>query len=206
MKKFIKIAVFVLVITALICCASCDNKANEIVGKWETKIPHTVLSANSSKGSEPYMEYVNFENVYKRQVYEFCEDGIYKMTVYVDEYIELYKDAVYEGISKYYQNQIQINNLECTVEELFKKDGITKDSITLDDKAMESLQKEKYSEGNYQISQGRLYRSASKEYDVDKSIYMEYEIINGNLVFKNQVGGNVVASSTLFPLLFKKIG
>ena len=206
MKKFIKIAVFVLVITALICCASCDNKQNEIVGKWETKIPHTVLAANSRKGNEPYMAYVNFENVYKRQVYEFDEDGVYKMTVYVDEYIELYKDAVYEGISQYYQNQIENNNLDCTVEELFEKDGITKDSITLDDKALESLQKEKYSEGNYQIRQGRLYRSASKEYDVDKSIYMEYEIINGNLVFKNQVGGNVVAGSTLFPLLFKKIG
>lgn len=206
MKKFIKIAVFVLVITALICCASCDNNVNEIVGKWETKIPHTVLAANQDKGNEPYMDYVNFENVYKRQVYEFDEDGVYKMTVYVDEYIDLYKEAVYEGIRQYYISEIQTNNLDSTVEELFERDGITKESITLDDKAMERLQKEKYSEGNYLIGQGRLYRSASKEYDVDESIYMEYEITNGNLVFKNQIGGNVVAFSTLFPLLFKKIG
>ena len=206
MKKFIKIIAFVIVLTALFCCSSCEKDENEIVGKWETKIPHTVLAANSSKGNEPYMSFVNFENVYKRQVYEFDEDGIYKMTVYVDEYIELYKEAVYEGIRQYYLSEIQANNLESSVEELFERDGITKDSITLDDKAMERLQKEKYSEGNYLISQGRLYRSASKEYDVDKSIYMEYEIINGNLVFKNQVGGNVVAFSTLFPLLFKKIG
>lgn len=206
MKKKIKILAFLIAITALFCCSSCEKDANEIVGKWETKIPHTVLAANSDKGNEPYMAYVNFENVYKRQVYEFDEDGVYKMTVYVDEYIELYKEAVYEGIKQYYLSEIQANNLESSVEELFERDGITKDSITLDDKAMERLQKEKYSEGNYLISQGRLYRSASKEYDVDRSIYMEYEITNGNLVFKNQVGGNVVASSTLFPLLFKKIG
>ena len=206
MKNSVKIVVFLIALTALLLCSSCEKDANEIVGKWETKIPHTVLAANWDKGKEPYMDYVNFENVYKRQVYEFDEDGVYKMTVYVDEYIDLYKEAVYEGIRQYYLSEIQANNLESTVEELFERDGITKESITLDDKAMERLQKEKYSEGNYLISQGRLYRSASKEYDVDESIYMEYEITNGNLVFKNQIGGNVVAFSTLFPLLFKKIG
>ena len=206
MKKNIKFLAFLIAITALLCCSSCEKDANEIVGKWETKIPHTVLAPSSDEGNKGYMSFVNFENVYKRQVYEFDENGIYKMTVYIDEYIELYKDAVYEGIKQYYLNEIQTNNLECSVEELFERDGITKESITLDEKAMERLQKEKYSEGNYLISQGRLYRSASKEYDVDRSIYMEYEVRNGNLVFKNQIGGNVVSSSTLFPLLFKKIG
>ena len=207
MFKSVKGILFLfLLITAAVCSfVSCKEEKDPLIGKWEANIPHNVFASASDASSELYMEYADFSKVYKRQVYEFNEDGCYKITVYVDEYIESYKDAVYEGMRLYYENEIKENGLDVTVDELFESKGITRDSITLDEKSLNRLEKERHSEGKYTVSEGKLYRSSSMEYDVDRSIYIEYEIEKDTLTFKKQIGGNELQAAKLFPLSFKNI-
>ncbi|MBE6719006.1 MAG: hypothetical protein E7574_07120 [Ruminococcaceae bacterium] len=187
----------------LLCLISCGEKNNEIIGTWETKIPHTKLSSGSTHDDREYMKYVDFDNVYKRQVYEFDDKGFYKKTVYVDEYIEDYKNAVFDGIKLYYAEMIAKNNLDITVEEALEADKITKDSI-IDSASIKKLKKEEKAEGKYKVEEGNLYLSAAREYEVDESIYITYSITETELVFKKQVGGDVLDAAKFFPLAFTK--
>lgn len=201
-KKRISLLIAVFMITSIL--ISCAKEPDEIVGVWETKIQHTDLTSGSTHDDREYMKYVDFSNVYKRQVFEFDEKGFYKKTVYVDEYIEDYKEAVFAGIKLYYAEVIAKNNLDVTVEEALEADNISKDSI-IDSESVKKLKKEAETEGKYRVMDGNLYLSAAKEYEVDQSIYITYSINQDQLVFKKQVGGDVLDAAKFFPLTFEKV-
>ena len=185
--RFPKIVTAIVFAVLLLGVSGCEEE-NPIIGKWEASISHQALNPDDTTAKIGVWNYINFEDVFKVQTYEFTEDGYYSLVSDNKQYINDYKAAVEKGLRRYYEDIIKTNNLKVTVEEAMQIDGASVD-VLIDKESVERLKENTRIEGKYKTEDGKLYLSSDRKKEVNPDCYIEYEITkDGNIRFIKQYG------------------
>ncbi len=188
MKRYFPKIVTMLVFAVLLLCVTGCKEGNSIIGKWEASISHQTLNPDYTAAKIGVWNYINFEDVFKVQTYEFTEDGYYSLVFDNEQYINDYKVAIEKGLRLYYEDIIKTNNLKITVEEAMQIDGASVD-VLIDKELVERLKKNTKIEGKYKTEDGKLYLSLDRKKEVNPDCYIEYEITeDGNVRLIKQYG------------------
>lgn len=202
MRRCLFKAVSLLVLSVILLSFTGCKEKDPIIGRWVASISHEALNPDDTAAKIGVWNYISFDNVYKKQTYEFTEDGYYTLVSDNEQYIADYTKAIDTGLRLYYETIIKDNNLKITVEEAMAIDEVTVDDL-IDKKSVEALKENTKIEGKYKTEEGKLYISSDREKEVNPDYYIEYEITeNGNIRFIKQQGEGA-ESFSYYPLELK---
>ncbi|MBQ6798267.1 MAG: hypothetical protein IJP11_03430 [Oscillospiraceae bacterium] len=197
-KLLIVLTVLAMMLLLLTGCAEVPS----ITGKWTMQVSYADLTGNVPSDAElgELAGYVDFDTLQLSACYTFHEDRTYTFKAEVEQYIKDCRTFWIEAINAYYTDQIAARNLAITVEEAWELDGIEIEDL-VDAEAIRAAFAGIGSEGNYKVSDGKLYLSASKEYRVDESVYTVFTVSGDTMTFTEAVG---TESSATFPVTLTK--
>ena len=187
------------------------SEAEMIVGSWAGEMDATEMfnSMLSMMAGEMGDYFKLDKKVYLTVTQEFKADGTQKSGVdsdSVDKFIDDVLAAMKEGMLAYFEDLIEGQGLDMTVEELLDMQGVDMDAVL--EQARENMPMDGFgaSEGKYRIEDGKLYTSNSLDADIDESIYTTCVVTENTLTLTGMETGNsgLIVPEGTFPVVLTR--
>lgn len=215
MKRSISITlVLAMLFSLMIGATGCggSNEKEKFVGKWQAEVDFTDLINESFAEDEEMAEYLNVSEFNLAMDFIFNEDDTYEIGINEESFNEAVAgigEDFKAGMERYFEDAIAAEGLEMTVDEFCAAAGF--DFNAFIDELTKSFDfstvaDEAHAEGKYEVENGKLYTSDSKETAVSKTAYETYEFDGENLKIIEMVGAEPDEfAATLYPITLKKV-
>lgn len=210
-RKIAGLLCLVLVLSMVFAGCGADPKA-ELVGKWEGELDATDGIKELFLASAGDMaEYIEVERFALKLTMEFREDDTCTMSIDPDALQEAFSTMVNSmgtGMTAYFEQLIEENGLDMTVDEVLEASGLgTMDEMldTLLESAMAEIKPEDLvQDGKYIIKNGTLFISDDMNAEYKAEDASAYTIENGKLTFL--LGGLEDLGMDEVEMTFTKVG
>lgn len=210
-RKIAGLLCLVMVLSMVFAGCGADPKA-ELVGKWEGELDATDGIKNLFLASAGDMaEYIEVERFALKLTMEFREDDTCTMSIDPDALQEAFSSMVKSmgaGMTAYFEQLIEENELDMTVDELLEASGMGTMDETLDmllESAMAEIKPEDLvQDGKYIIKNGTLFISDDMNAEYKAEDASAYTIENGKLTFR--LGGLEDLGMDEVEMTFTKVG
>lgn len=210
-RKIAGLLCLVLVLSMVFAGCGADPKA-ELVGKWEGELDATDGIKELFLASAGDMaEYIEVERFALKLTMEFREDDTCTMSIDPDALQEAFSSMVKSmgaGMTAYFEQLIEENGLDMTVDELLEASGMGTMDETLDtllESAMAEIKPEDLvQDGKYIIKNGTLFISDDMNAEYKAEDASAYTIENGKLTFL--LGGLEDLGMDEVEMTFTKVG
>lgn len=218
MKKRIALLLCLVMVLSVALCACGSSEKDQILGTWEGSINLAdAINATLAEGfaADPttadMAEYMTISSLSIDYTLTFNEDNTYSMVVDEAQVETAMTNAALEivnGMIEYLGDVLAEAGVEMTVEEYMESMGISLEDLTnelLGEFNIADSLGDLNSEGNFKVSDGKLYMSDGLDYAVDEAVYETYTVESGILTIDK---GTAVEEGDeyLYPMVFSKAG
>jgi len=178
MKK--KLAVVLCLVMVFMLALTGCGESSKLVGKWEAKVDLTEFLKEDMDNE--MLEFIDIDDFSIVLVMEFDKDGTYERSVDEDAFedsIENVKKSFKKGMTKYFEDLIDEQGLDMTVEEVLEMSDTDMDEVIDQafDKDMWSEMTEAVKcKGQYKAEDGKIYMSVDEDDEPDDDMYWSYEL------------------------------
>ena len=205
----ILLSVLMLCLSLVGCFARKSSNDKQIVGVWKATIDLTDY-INESSGNDELSEYIKIGDFSFQYYAEFKEEGTYSFQIdktAAEKMYEQVRNDFIHGVEKYFNDMINKNNVNMTVEELLSKQGTSLEKMAEDafsDDKLEDMIKSLENMGNYTAKDGKLAMSPNFDTKPSGDVYEEYVISGTTMtITEGTTTGN--SEFELFPMVFEKV-
>lgn len=213
MKKRIAM-VLCLMMLLTVCLCGCSSEKDALIGSWTGSVDVAeVINAGVVEGlagsDASLAEYLTVEHMYITMTMTFNEDDTYAVTVdetALNESVDGMVAEVLEGMMRYFEDLLASEELEMTAEELLALSGISVEDLEAEMRASfstEDLMESLSSQGNFKVSEGKLFLSDGLDYAVDLEIYELYTVEGSTLTIDKGTATDEY-DDYLYPMVFTK--
>ena len=204
MKKLISVLLalaMILSMAAMMTACGDDSGDGEgegkvtIEGNWQAEVDFLDMMMDLL-GDEGLAEHIKMDKFSMVLIYEFKEDGTYEASVdknALEDTLEDFVDAVYEGTLKYLEEAMEEQGL-MTLEEYLDVIGTTKEELKENIAASltaEALTEGMNIKGNYKLKDGKLYFTEDEDEKVsDETQYYTVKLTKDTLTLEAYEGDN----------------
>lgn len=201
MKKLISVLLalaMILSMAAMMTACGDDSGDGEgkvtIEGNWQAEVDFLDMMMDQL-GDEGLAEHIKMDKFSMVLIYEFKEDGTYEASVdknALEDTLEDFVDAVYEGSLKYLEEALEEQGL--TLEEYLDATGTTKEELKENiagGLTTEALTEGMNVKGNYKLKDGKLYFTEDEDEKVsDETQYYTVKLTKDTLTLEAYEGDN----------------
>lgn len=178
MKK--KLAVVLCLVMVFMLALTGCGESSKLAGKWEAKVDLTDFLKEDM--DDEMLEYIDIDDFSIVLVVEFDKDGTYERSVDEDAFedsIENMKKAFKKGMTKYFEDEIEEQGLDMTVEEVLEMSDTDMDEVideAFDKDMWSAMTKAIKCKGQYKAEDGKIYMSVDEDDEPDDDMYWSYEL------------------------------
>lgn len=213
MKKRIAMILCLVMALSLVLCG-CGSEKDALVGTWNgTMDMAELVNAGMVEGlgadAAELAEYMEVETLEITVTMTFTDDDTYSLVVdeaSVDAAMHGLVDEVSNGLIQYFEDLLAAEGLDMSVDELLAYSGMSIDTLAeemYNSIATEDMFTDLNSEGNFKVSDGKLFLSDGLDYAVDEAIYEMYTI-EGNTLTIDKGTATDEYEDYIYPMVFTK--
>lgn len=212
-KRIAMVLCLVMALSAVLCGCGASEK-DALIGSWTgTMDLAEAVNAGFVEGlgtdAADMAEYLTIENLNVTMTMTFNEDDTYSLVVdeaALEEAMLGMMDEIAAGMVEYFEALLEAEGLDMTVEELLAYSGMSIDTLSEElyaAVATEDMFGDLNSEGNFKVSDGKLYLSDGLDYAVDETIYELYTV-EGNTLTIDKGTATDEYEDYIYPMVFTK--
>lgn len=213
MKKRIAMILCLVMALSLVLCG-CGSEKDALVGTWTgTMDMAELVNAGMVEGlgadAAELAEYMEVETLEITVTMTFNDDDTYSLVVdeaSIDAAMHGMVEDVTNGLIQYFEDMLAAEGLDMTVDELLAYSGMSIDTLAeemYNSIATEDMFDGLNSEGNFKVSDGKLFLSDGLDYAVDEAIYEMYTI-EGNTLTIDKGTATDEYEDYIYPMVFTK--
>lgn len=210
MKRSISVLLSVILMFALLAALSGCGAQKKLVGTWEASVDMTDMINQMIAQDEDMAKHMKISKLAFFLQFTFNDDGTYRSTIdekALNTAVETLKKDLKAGCAGYFEEIIADLGVEMTVDQFLASSGYSLDEIVdgiIGDEMVESWKKELNQAGKYEVKDGKLFLSEGKNAEIDKDVYLTYELSGDELKIVSSSNGDD-GMEDLLPLVFQKI-
>lgn len=185
----------ILALTFVLLLAGCSD-SKKFVGQWKAEVDMTdMVNSYMSEENEEIFKYVKAADITIDLVFTFNSDGTYRMAPDEEafkETLRTFGQTMAEGLRAYFQDLIETNGLDMSVDEFLVSAGLDLDSLVDEIENGEIFDEDSTSEGNFKAEKGKLYTSDSLNEEIDESEYVSYTIEGDCIILTDAVESDLI--------------
>ncbi len=211
-KRIAMLLCLVLALSAFLC--GCSSEKDALLGSWTGSMD---LAAAVNEGiveglgtdAADMAEYLTVDELKITITMTFNEDDTYSMVVdeaALEDAMRGMMDDVVDGLVAYFEALLEAEGLDMTVEELLAYSGMSIDTLAEDmfgSMTAEDMFGDLNGEGNFKVSDGKLFLSDGLEYAVDLAVYETYTV-DGNTLTIDKGTATDEYENFIYPMVFTK--
>ena len=213
-KRIAMILCLVMALSVMLC--GCGSEKDALIGSWTGAMDLTeavnaalVSEMGEDEDAAEMAQYLTIDSLKINMTVTFNEDDTYSMVVdeaSLEDAMMGMMDDMADGMIEYFEALLEAEGLDMTVEELLAYSGMSVESLAEDMYnafATEDMFSDLNSEGNFKVSDGKLFLSDGLEYAVDEAIYELYTI-EGNTLTIDKGTATDEFEEYIYPMVFTK--
>lgn len=211
MKKTISIILcLLLAFSMLFTMVGCGSESSKFVGTWKAEFDMTDYMNQQFASDEEFGDYVELSSFSFDMIFVFTDDGTYSQEVdeaSLTEAFDKLKDDLTEDFEGYFEDQAAA--LGYSVSDILAYSGYESVRDLVDESYTEDMLDEITGdiggEGNFKVSDGKLYLSDGVDNLVDEEEYYTYEISDNTLTLLETYVSGEEDLKDFFPWTFTRI-
>lgn len=213
MKKRIALLLcLVLALSAFLC--GCGSEKDALIGSWTgdmdlTEAVNSAIVEGLGAEDADMAEYLTVDELKITMTMTFNKDDTYSLVVdeaAMEAAMRGMMDDMAAGMVEYFEVLLEAEGLDMTVEELLAYSGLSVETLAeemYNSMGAEDMFSDLNSEGNFKVSEGKLFLSDGLDYAVDLAIYETYTVENNTLTIDKGTATDDY-EDYIYPMVFTK--